>query len=426
MKIIYNERDIQLATSNGKAQQLYRVDPGGGVKRLYVMVYKSGRKVFYLRTNRRVNGVRKYYDDPIGNFGQMSLPDAMRQAMSLNVSISYGTNIVAERREARREFQQAMTLREAIDAFSDLKSGQVEIEKTRKRLYRYVPGDLMDRLVSTLTPGDFEAMADRIRDNAGEKTARRILMNLNTSFNAIVSRHQLAARAGITVNPVATIDKSNYGVDRLRLRTLSPHELRSLWRHIDQCRSYEPTKDALRLRLLTGQRSKEVVAACRRDVELSRRLWTIPETKAGKGKRDPRPQKLPLAPMAFGIVVKRLQYSDSRWLFPTKFKTKNVHVADTSIWGICDQWWGIYSEEHKLDDEQPGPHDLRRTMATVMEEQLKVSHRIVKAVLNHKDPSVTARYSVGELIDEKREALERWEGYLARVFQAASNNALSL
>lgn len=53
------------------------------------------------------------------------------------------------------------------------------------------------------------------------------------------------------------------------------------------------------------------------------------------------------------------------------------------------------------------PHDLRRTAASKMSAQ-GVSHRVLQAILNHKDRSVTAVYDRYAMDQEKTEALAAW------------------
>lgn len=55
------------------------------------------------------------------------------------------------------------------------------------------------------------------------------------------------------------------------------------------------------------------------------------------------------------------------------------------------------------------PHDLRRTVATRIAEQLGVGgEQLIKRVLGHADGSVTAIYNRYGYVKEMREVLERW------------------
>lgn len=68
------------------------------------------------------------------------------------------------------------------------------------------------------------------------------------------------------------------------------------------------------------------------------------------------------------------------------------------------------------------PHDLRRTVATRIAEQLGVGgEQLIKRVLGHADGGVTAIYNRYGYVKEMREVLERWAAELAGgEFDAAS------
>jgi integrase len=68
------------------------------------------------------------------------------------------------------------------------------------------------------------------------------------------------------------------------------------------------------------------------------------------------------------------------------------------------------------------PHDLRRTVATRIAEQLGVGgEQLIRRVLEHADGSVTAIYNRYGYVKEMREVLERWaEDLIGDELDAAS------
>ena len=68
------------------------------------------------------------------------------------------------------------------------------------------------------------------------------------------------------------------------------------------------------------------------------------------------------------------------------------------------------------------PHDLRRTVATRIAEQLGVGgEQLIRRVVGHADGRVTAIYNRYGHVKEMREILERWaEDLIGRGFDAAS------
>jgi len=61
------------------------------------------------------------------------------------------------------------------------------------------------------------------------------------------------------------------------------------------------------------------------------------------------------------------------------------------------------------------PHDLRRTAATYMEEELGVPRIVLVRILNHVDRSVTAIYARSDYFKEMRAALRTWGNFLDRI-----------
>ena len=67
------------------------------------------------------------------------------------------------------------------------------------------------------------------------------------------------------------------------------------------------------------------------------------------------------------------------------------------------------------------PHDLRRTGRTGLA-RLGVKVDIAERVLNHARERMEATYDVHEYLDEKRDALEKWEKHLVELRDAAMSS----
>ena len=63
-----------------------------------------------------------------------------------------------------------------------------------------------------------------------------------------------------------------------------------------------------------------------------------------------------------------------------------------------------------------GPHSLRRTVATQLEEEGFADRQLVGRILNHTPQGVTARhYLGGSGLDQMRKTLQRWADFLDRI-----------
>jgi integrase len=192
----------------------------------------------------------------------------------------------------------------------------------------------------------------------------------------------------------------------------------------------ESTRRILRLLLITLQRESEVAGMARAELDLDRRIWTVPAARTKNGTEH----VVPLTDMAIDIIREQLEAADalakqkgrkpSPFVFPApggrgavtgasvpkavKRVEKEGRRGVTTIMGIAP--WT--------------PHDLRRTAATGMEE-LGISPFVVGHVINHRSVTkstvtsrVYAKYDYGK---EKREALELWANRLKGIIEGADN-----
>jgi integrase len=74
-------------------------------------------------------------------------------------------------------------------------------------------------------------------------------------------------------------------------------------------------------------------------------------------------------------------------------------------------------EQDKDGNEQPKPtlHDIRRSVRTALTDECGVDAYIAERTLNHKIGGVEARYAKGTYLEQKRDALMRWERHLATI-----------
>jgi integrase len=60
-------------------------------------------------------------------------------------------------------------------------------------------------------------------------------------------------------------------------------------------------------------------------------------------------------------------------------------------------------------------HDLRRTVATRLEDDLGISKPLISAILNHAEAGATAVYTKGQLRGQKLAAMQAWGQYLTKI-----------
>jgi integrase len=185
------------------------------------------------------------------------------------------------------------------------------------------------------------------------------------------------------------------GAESARERVLTDHELRLVWnadRHVL----------LFRFLLLTGQPIRETQIARWADIDGDR--WFIPAAN-NKSDRD----------HWVALSQQSLKLLDS--LGPRRGKVFGT-VSETAVQAYLRRWClrnkiGANNQE-KRHHGTFTPHDLRRTVATRLNE-LRVGPHIVEKILNHKMSGVMAVYNQAEYRDERVAAMQMWADELERI-----------
>ncbi len=230
------------------------------------------------------------------------------------------------------------------------------------------------------------------------EAARTVLGVLRKMFNWGI-REQLLKR---TDNPVAGME-DNLPRKRRKERVLSLEEAQIVWSAAGIL-GY-PFGPMYRLILLTGCRPGEW-ARCRRSyIDLRQSLLVIP----AQAYKSDHVHVVPLVPAAVQILEHTFANFAGR--------RGDFVFSGTDGRAPASGWTKGHSRMLRAMTAVSGergvipwtPHDLRRTVATRIAEQLGVGgEQLIKRVLGHADNSVTAIYNRYGYVKEMREVLERW------------------
>lgn len=205
------------------------------------------------------------------------------------------------------------------------------------------------------------------------------------------------------VNLIAAIKQKRMHKEKPRERSLSEDEINTLWNALPSAPMGEAARRILKLVLLTGQRKGEVCTMEWSDVDLTSKLWTIPEAKF-KGKR---PHEVPLSDAAATILAQQYELKINRWVFPGV--SDDRPIAGTSVDHAVRRWL-----QNGLTIEHWTPHDLRRTMRTQLA-PLGIRDELAERVIGHMQDRLTQTYNVHRYREEKRRALDGWAARLDEI-----------
>jgi len=198
-----------------------------------------------------------------------------------------------------------------------------------------------------------------------------------------------------------------------RERFLTDEEIAKLWRAWGIMLKPQ-LATILRLCLATGQRLGEVAGMARAEIDLDKRLWTLPASRTKNG----HAHQVPLSDLALELIGETISrpgklFSDR--IFP------GARAAQATE-ALCKL-------RGKLPVEGWTSHDLRRTCATKMAE-LGVSPIVIGHCLNHRTSTragmtlaVYVQHSYGA---EKRAALDLWGDRLRAIVAGGVGKVLPM
>ncbi len=224
----------------------------------------------------------------------------------------------------------------------------------------------------------------------------------NRTFAAISPLFAWAARRDIVdVSPVIW----NKAAEEARERYLSAGEVKLFWQATEAL-GY-PFKAIFRLLLLTGQRRSEVSEMTEAELDLDNRLWTM----GGDRTKNRREHIVPLSDPVLAILeaAPRIR-NDRRLIFTTNGETPPSGFSKS-----VDACRGKMNELAGETLPRWSLHDLRRTVSTMMNDELAIDPHIVEAILNHVSGSragVAGTYNRAGYLKQKQAALETWGRYV--------------
>jgi integrase len=293
----------------------------------------------------------------IGRYPEWSLSRARQKAAEL-------------RTQARLKKDEPLTItfREAVDQYTHLHlpSTRTGSQKQATRLLARFPS-LMPRKLGDLTPVALTAALDRI-------AAPSERLNAYTYLSAVLRWSY--QRGYLSENPIARLKPPGRSVERERV--LSDAELIRIWN------AGEGLHGAyIRLLILSAQRKSQFLKFNADWIESDTIVFPGTSMKAGKV------QVLPLTPY-IRECLHFLPFS-----FCEQRQKRDLMVrSQTENWRV---------------------HDLRRSTATKLAEDLHIPWHLIARLLSHATPGETGRYVRATYIPELRAAMLAWQDRLEQL-----------
>jgi integrase len=358
----------------------------------------------------------------IGSYPAIKPAQARKEAAAALERVREGFD-PAEEKRARRDLRSpdADTFSAVAYDYLDRHLAKNDAASTYQEAKRDLEHDALPkwgkRLIASISRRDVIDLVDGIIARGAEVQANRTLARLRALFNWAIEKDRVGA------SPVARMKLPTK--EFARDRVLSDDELRWFWAGCGEVGW--PFGPLAKLLLVTAQRRDEVAGMEWPEIDLVKRVWTIPRHKA----KNNRVHEVHLSDAALD-VLRSLPHIRDGLVFTTTGMTavsgfsKAKRRLDTAMLKAKRAELGT----HKGDAIAGWTlHDLRRTAATGMA-RLNIAPHVVDKVLNHVSGTirgVAAIYNRFQYLDERRAALDAWGRFVDNlVAPPASNNVTEL
>jgi integrase len=363
--------------------------PGFGVK-----LTPKGRRVFIViyRTGGAGSRLRKY---TIGPYGRVTLHQARVAAQKVFAAKLEGRDPAAEKRSAKRRIA-ADRVEDLLETFiaqrlSQNRSGGEIARLLRREIGRTWGG----RSIHEISKRDVVEVVAAIEQRGAPVAANKALKATKTFLRWCVGR------AVLDQSPAEGIPLPAKEVARDRV--LNDQELAQI---ILAARKMDGSYGGIvELLALTGQRREEVARMKWDELDLVKRVWTLPKSRTKNAKEH----LVQLSEQAIAV----LKRADKKG--PLVFSVLGTKPFQK------------FSKAKRRLDQLSGVtgwrlHDLRRTCVSGMA-RLGISPHVADKILNHQAGTISgvaAVYQRHDFLAERRAALDLWGAHVGRVLTEMS------
>jgi integrase len=353
---------------------------------LYLIVQPSGARSWAVRY--RYNGQSRKHT--LGPYPVIDLATARALGTKALRAVAEDRDPALERQE-----QRANSVAAVVAEFL-AKHGQRNYRpRTFQEAQRLLQQNLVARWgnqpLASITRKQLRDMLDQLVANDTPMLANRVHSIIRKLFGWAVEHEIIAVSPFVGLKAPAE--------EKSRDRILTDQELHAVWHAAGQLGVYG---SLVRLLILTGQRRGEIAGLTWSEIDLGKRLISLPRDRV----KNDRAHEVPLSPQAVALI-ETLPRNSERYALSLRGGLMNGFGKPKAqldkLCGFAD--WTL--------------HDLRRTAASGMA-RLGVNLPVIEKVLNHVSGSfsgIVAVYQRHDFAQEKRAALEKWAAHVARLVE---------
>lgn len=386
------------AIANAKPQAAqYRMADGDG---LSLLVMPTGAKLWRFRY--RWLGKERMIS--LGKYPEVSLADAREKCREARKTVSQGIDPSAHQQELKRQAHsnQANTLEAVAKEWHGVNYSKWTPQhsaKVLRRLELHVFPALGGRPIAEIKPPELLAMLRKIE----ERDTTEILRRVNQTCAAIFSYGIITGKCEI--NPAAHLRGALKAHKAVHYPTLTARELPAFLKALEEVKTSDLNRLAVKLLMLTFVRTGEMRKARWADINMQAKEWVIPAAHT-KMRRE---HLVPLSRQALEVLEALRETTNKLGnphglLLPSQNRQKNLIMSENTI--------NLVLAKMGYKGRLVG-HGFRALASTILNEQ---GHRadVIERQLAHKEPNaVRAAYNRAEYLSERVKLMQAWADYLS-------------
>ncbi|EFT3717933.1 tyrosine-type recombinase/integrase [Salmonella enterica] len=364
---------------------------------LFLIVKTSGKKLWRFRYQRPATKQRTMMG--LGAFPALSLADARGLRADYLALLANGIDpqIQAEVAEEEQKIALDSIFSTVAANWFKLKSKSVTPDYA-KDIWRSLEKDVFPAIGETpiqqIKARTLVEALEPIKARGALETVRRLVQRINEIMIYAVNTGLIDA------NPASGIGMAFEKPKKQNMPTLRPEELPKLMRSLIMSNLSVPTRCLIEWQLLTLVRPSEASGARWAEIDLDKKLWTIPAERM-KAKRE---HIVPLSPQALDILEVMKPISAHReHIFPSRNDPKQSMNSQTANAALKRIGYG-----GKLV-----AHGLRSIASTALNEQ-GFNADVIEAALAHSDKNEVRRAYNRSIYLTQRFELMDWWGYFVK------------
>lgn len=258
--------------------------------------------------------------------------------------------------------------------------------------------------LATLTAPTVAGMVESVVDRGARTHAGSVLSVAKQMFRFAEGRGYMDR------SPAYSLDRKDLGVvDTVRERYLDSEEIKAVWQAIERApRMSVQVRIGLKILLLTGVRTGELLKANWEQIDFDKAEWFIPEENS-----KTTAWTVPLVPVVRALFHELKEIADdleSPWVMAGR---TDGPISDKVLGRAMRRLFELKNKDGEplLAIPSCSPHDFRRTLHTHLE-GLGIEPHIAEKCLNHSLGRIERTYNSNTLIKKRREALQKWADFV--------------